>query len=51
MKILGEPFTNEQYGIAVKKTNTDMMEKINASLAKIKDSGKYDEIFQKWFGE
>ncbi|NLY31677.1 MAG: basic amino acid ABC transporter substrate-binding protein [Firmicutes bacterium] len=51
MKILGEPFTNEQYGIAVKKTNTDMMEKINASLAKIKDSGKYDEIFEKWFGE
>lgn len=51
MKILGEPFTNEQYGIAVKKTNTDMMDKINASLDKIKDSGKYDEIFETWFGE
>ncbi len=51
MKILGEPFTNEQYGIAVKKTNTDMMAKINASLDKIVDSGKYDEIFKKWFDE
>ncbi|MDD4658428.1 MAG: basic amino acid ABC transporter substrate-binding protein [Eubacteriales bacterium] len=51
MKILGEPFTNEQYGIAVKKTNTDMMAKINASLQKMMDSGKYDEIFKNWFGE
>lgn len=51
MKILGEPFTNEQYGIAVKKSQTEMMDKINASLKKFKDGGKYDEIFAKWFGE
>jgi len=49
MKILGEPFTNEQYGIAVKKTNTSMMSKINASLKKMFDSGKYDELIAKWF--
>ncbi|MDD2283022.1 MAG: basic amino acid ABC transporter substrate-binding protein [Eubacteriales bacterium] len=49
MKILGEPFTNEQYGIAVKKTNTGMMDKINASLQKMSDSGKYDQLIQKWF--
>lgn len=51
MKILGQPFTNEQYGIAVKKDNTEMMAKINASLAKMKSSGDYDKIFKKWFEE
>ena len=49
MKILGEPFTNEQYGIAVQKTKTDMMAKINASLKKMVDSGKYDALLEKWF--
>lgn len=51
MKILGEPFTNEQYGIAVKKTNTDTMDKINASLDKMRADGEYDKIFETWFGE
>ncbi len=51
MKILGVPFTNEQYGIAVKKTNTDIMDKIDASLNKMFIGDKYDEIFEKWFGK
>lgn len=51
MKILGQPFTNEQYGIAVKKGNTELMDKINSALAKMKDNGDYDAIFKKWFGE
>lgn len=51
MKILGDPFTNEQYGIAVQKSETEMMEKINASLKKLIDNGEYDKIFAKWFGE
>ncbi|MGI6364143.1 MAG: transporter substrate-binding domain-containing protein [Bacillota bacterium] len=51
MKILGDPFTNEQYGIAVQKGETAMMNKINASLKKLMDTGEYDRIFAKWFGE
>lgn len=51
MKILGQPFTNEQYGIAVQKDNTEMAEKINASLVKMKSNGEYDSIFEYWFGE
>lgn len=49
MKILGDPFTNEQYGIAVQKSETAMMDKINASLKKLIDNGEYDRIFDKWF--
>ena len=51
MKTLGQPFTDEQFGIAVQKSNTEMMEKINASLAKMVSSGEYDRLFEQWFGE
>lgn len=51
MKILGEPFTHEQYGIAVKKSNTDLMAKINASLKKLMAGDKFTQILEKWFGE
>lgn len=51
MKLLGDPFTDEQYGIAVRKSETGMMNKINASLQKLKANGDYDAIFKKWFEE
>lgn len=51
LKILGTPFTNEQYGIAVKKNNSDLMGKINKSLNKLMDSKEYENILEKWFGE
>lgn len=48
-KMVGEVFSAEdQYGIAVKKGNTEMLKVINDGLAKIKANGKYDEIYKKW---
>ncbi|MTI96721.1 MAG: basic amino acid ABC transporter substrate-binding protein [Firmicutes bacterium] len=49
MKVHGEPFTDEQFGIAVQLENTEMMDKINASLAKMVNSGEYDRLFKLWF--
>ena len=43
-------FTPEQYGIAVKKGNTELLEKINKGLAAIKADGSYDQIYAKTFG-
>jgi polar amino acid transport system substrate-binding protein len=43
--------TNEQYGIGIKKGNTALAAKVNEVLKKAKDSGKYDEIYEKWFGK
>ena len=43
-------FTPEQYGIAVKKGNAELLEKINKGLADIKADGTYDQIFNKYFG-
>jgi polar amino acid transport system substrate-binding protein len=43
-------FAPEQYGIAVKKGNTELLEKINSGLAAIKADGSYDTIYAKAFG-
>ena len=44
-------FSKEQYGIAVKKGNTELLKKINDGLTAIKADGTYDTIFKKYFGE
>lgn len=36
--------------IMVKKGNTELVEKINSGLDKIKADGTYDTIYKKWFG-
>lgn len=43
-------FAPEQYGIAVKKGNAELLQKINTGLAGIKADGTYDQIFAKYFG-
>ena len=39
-----EAFGNEEYAIAVQKGNTELLEKINASLQELLDSGKIAEL-------
>lgn len=46
--ILDEPFADEEYAIAVQKGNTELLDQINASLAKLKENGKFDEIINKY---
>jgi len=41
--------TEEYYGIAIKKGNTELAEKVNNALVELKQEGKYAEIYQKWF--
>ncbi|MFN8420170.1 MAG: basic amino acid ABC transporter substrate-binding protein [Anaerolineae bacterium] len=48
--VVTEPFTTEQYGIAVRKDCTDLLEKVNAGLAEVIASGQYAEIYRKYFG-
>jgi len=42
-------FEKEYYGIAMKKGNTELADKVNASLKKLKDNGTYNDIYKKWF--
>lgn len=46
--IVGEPFATEQYGIAVRKGRTDLLERINEALKQIKADGTYDQLYDKW---
>jgi polar amino acid transport system substrate-binding protein len=43
-------FVPEQYGIAVKKGNTELLDKLNKGLADIKADGTYDKIYAQYFG-
>ncbi|MEX8517013.1 MAG: basic amino acid ABC transporter substrate-binding protein [Leptothrix sp. (in: b-proteobacteria)] len=43
-------FAPEQYGIAVKKGNAELLEKLNKGLAEVKADGSYDAIYTKYFG-
>ena len=38
-----EAFEAEEYGIAVAKENTELLEKLNTSIQKMLDEGKIDE--------
>jgi polar amino acid transport system substrate-binding protein len=48
-RILDEPLSKEQYAIAFKKGNTELLDKLNAGLAELKENGTYDELVAKWF--
>lgn len=40
----------DEFGIAVRKGNSELVEKINSALEKMAASGELDEIHMKWFG-
>lgn len=50
-KVLDETFTDEPYGIAIKKGDTEFVNTINEVLKDLRESGEYDKIYEKWIGE
>jgi polar amino acid transport system substrate-binding protein len=48
LKIVGEPFTDEYYGVAVKKGNKKVLDTINKGLKKVLDAGDNKAIEDKW---
>jgi glutamate transport system substrate-binding protein len=49
-KIVGEPFSEERYGIGLKKDDAETRTKINDALKKMEDSGAWKEAFDKNLG-
>jgi putative glutamine transport system substrate-binding protein len=49
--LTGGLFTDEPYGIAVKKGDQAMTDAVNSFLKKINENGQYKEIYKKWFKE
>ena len=49
-KFAGDMFgDHEEYAFAVKKGNTELLDKLNTGLANLKESGKFQELVDKWF--
>lgn len=46
--IVDEAFTYEEYAIAISKNNTQLLDDVNAAIKKLKESGKLDEIVNKY---
>jgi polar amino acid transport system substrate-binding protein len=42
--------TNESYGFAMTKENTELQAALNAALAQLNSSGEYDTLYEEWFG-
>ncbi len=51
VEILGETFSEEQYAVAIKKGNTELMEKINNALYELRSDGTLDALKANWTGE
>lgn len=49
--LTGGLFTDEPYGIAMRKNDTKITDTVNTFLKKIKDNGEYTKIYKKWFKE
>lgn len=48
--VVGGTFTKEPYGIAIDKSQPQFKKAVNQALGKIEQSGQYNKILYKWFG-
>ena len=48
--IVGDFFSYEPYGMAMRKNDSDFRHAVNVGLMELIESGKYFELYDKWFG-
>lgn len=51
VKLVGGQFTQEPYGIGIKKGKTDMVQFVDATLARMFQDGTWDKIYDKHLGK
>ena len=51
LKVVDIALTSEEYGFAVAKGNTELLNKLNTFLDKIMNDGTYETIVDKYFGD
>ncbi|APU17972.1 MULTISPECIES: ABC transporter substrate-binding protein [Actinoalloteichus] len=49
-EVVAEFDTDEQYGLAVRKGNTELLDVVNRVLEEARTDGRYEEIHLRWFG-
>ncbi|HLS22977.1 MAG TPA: amino acid ABC transporter substrate-binding protein [Pseudogracilibacillus sp.] len=50
-RVLDEGLAPEQYGVGVKKGNTELLDRLQKALDEMNEDGTAAEISEKWFGE
>jgi glutamate transport system substrate-binding protein len=50
-RILGDPFTDEKWGVGLKKGDIKTCEAVNAAIAKMYSDGTARQLLDKWFGK
>jgi ABC-type amino acid transport substrate-binding protein len=48
--IVGDFYSNEPYGMATRKNDSEFLRVVNIALKETIESGKYFELYDKWFG-
>ena len=51
LKILDEPFVEEEYAICLKKGNDELLKEINGALKELKEDGTVDSIMDNYIGD
>jgi glutamate/aspartate transport system substrate-binding protein len=49
-EVVGAFFSSEPYGMAMRKNEADFKELVDSALKRVIASGKYFELYEKWFG-
>ena len=49
-QIVGDFYSYEPYGMAMRKNESDFRHLVNVGLMEAMESGKYFELYEKWFG-
>lgn len=50
-KVLNDDFGKEEYGVGIRKEDTDLKEAIDKTIDEMKKDGSYDAIYENWFGK
>ncbi|TYP72444.1 transporter substrate-binding domain-containing protein [Paenibacillus methanolicus] len=50
-EVVGGTFTDEPYGIAIKKGESALVALVNETIKELQASGEYAAIYEKWIGE
>lgn len=50
-QVVGEPISEEPYGIGVPPENVDMVRFVNAVLAQMVEDGTWTDIYDRWLGD
>jgi polar amino acid transport system substrate-binding protein len=50
LKLVGDKFTDEPYGVGVQKDRPQMLAFVNGVIARMKQNGRWTQIYDRWLG-